>query len=203
MSYTPLTLEDQFDRIELQEHLMKIFNIPSTMDLFTSPLWWALDDAGIFCFKEGLVPMPEFTLRTLKYRDRDTEIVYELPAGMKERLVAFLTYYHHLSRIAGRFVLPEEYNVLNFLKWMATEWDPKQAIIKKDMPLPLRTDDPVTTWKKNIKITLQHLGTYDRIDQWMTFKKKLVRTLVSQGLSHLIDIHFKVVDTVLDDMQRA
>ena len=118
------------------------------------------------------------------------------------KLRTLVAYYHHESRKSNRPIDIRSATSVHFDRFRIGEYAPDEAIV----PWNRKTDSSATAlanWKKNMKPTMSAYKKFDDEALWSKAKQRMINTLESQGLLHMIDPGYVVVNKELDQHQNG
>ena len=115
-------------------------------------------------------------------------------------LRALLAFYHHMSHMKKGAVNIAKYSPTAFKEFRKKAYDPSKPIVP--WSLMTNTNEGLSNWNKLNRPNAKDFKPFREVSQWYEYKESIQITLESQGLSHLVDDKFAIVDKDLDEAQR-
>ena len=193
--------KDQIDQLELKDALNKIvgLNTANDTEYDNHDLVKALSHVGVTRWSDFLMlsvhDIMDLSVPGASPADEHTALL----VTMKRKLHALLAFYHEASRARRGAIDIRRAKKATFDAFRVSKFQPDASVVPFTVYRPTTT--ALEAWQKSIKPNRSEFKVFKDELYWNRAKEQFVTAITSQGLAHLIDPNYKVVDKELDKSQ--
>ena len=189
------------DTQKLKFCVVNFLSVPDDGNYDDNEVVRALDDAGIVGFNDDFIGLSEADIQSLQVPPTTAGQPYRpLPAAKRRKLIVLLSYYHAGSRSLGAPIIITTVPKASYDDYRTSQYGSTKPIVPWNVNSGTNTD--LTDWKKNVKPVRADFKEFRDEVYWIRQKERIVTTLESQNLEHLIQVGYRVTNKQLDDSQQ-